>query len=141
MRDNQRSRIYAAERVLFASGLSDPLVTVPEMQAYAERVISSAWWRKQWPHTRSVTITDGRSRRRGNCCPTMTGWRIAMPRWTRHTGYLLHELAHTTSSDRHGPRFARNYLLLVKRYMGVEAFDVLIESFRLNGVDWEGSVL
>lgn len=139
-RDNQKQRVYNAERAWWQA--TEPMPTVPEMQAFATKLVRSAWWKKRYD-VRTVEIRDGRGRRKGNCYRQWTHAIIKMPRWFRYKGALLHELAHAAtprSEAAHGPVFVRNYLLLVRHVLGQESFEELLASFREHRVDWKGSV-
>lgn len=75
----------------------------------------------------------------------------AGPAWFKHTypphivlktwcgdRTLLHELAHQFGDD-HDSRFATAYLMLVGRYLGHKEQIQLMDSFRENGVEWNGA--
>lgn len=142
-RDNQRQRVYDAEREAFnplmEKGTPD-LPTVADCQALVDRIVYSRWWNGQLRTNPdmavvfgNVTVSDGRGRRRGG----VAGLDIAMPGWTRHTYYLLHEIAHVMTPMRyawHGPEFCRNYLALVDRWMGKDAGRALRAEFKTKRV-------
>lgn len=150
MRDTQRSKLYRAEdeALKFISktigdgsveALTKRANEIAHSQTVADIIGTTV--------LRHVTISDGRGRR-GGCA---NGWHLSMPRHTRNEYYLLHELAHVFTDAQfyhrrwvlkeyveprasHGWQFARIYLRLISRFMGVAAHDLLKASFKKHHV-------
>ncbi len=158
IRDRQRQKVYNAERVAFvgppdAPNLPPDYKTVPQCQAYVDRIVGSEAWRALgFSHLglfgwSPVTVKDGRMRRRGGADSFDNT--ISMPRWTRVNYYILHELAHIANdylynfeveengdiseiyeeSAPHGPQYAGVYAYLVRGLLGGEAYGSLLQSF------------
>ena len=136
-RDSQRSKLYEAEGGDFIPK-GNHLPTVAAIQSYVDGIVGSRWWKNRFTIT-TVYVEDGRSHRTALAfCSPSAGW-ITMPRWTRHERYILHELAHVATPNdcaAHGREFARNFLLLVGRWMGRDAAKVLKASFDQHRVKW-----
>lgn len=141
-RDTQRSRLYASENFLQSRG--PRYETVDEMQAYVDRLLRSAWFKRRWPRTAGggIEVRDGRGRSRA--CAT-TDWAqriIKMPRWSRSQAVVLHEIAHHCTDEAHGVRdvaahgwqFAATLLELVTHEMGAEAGQDLRASYKAKNV-------
>ena len=140
-RDSQQSKLYRAEVAAFGESREE-FGSVGEMQAYIDQTLRTRWFRNRW-RTKRVTVTDGRMRRRGGASYSYAGWdpgwQLKMPRRTRCEWYLLHELAHVVTPGHcasHGREYARNYLALVRRFMGEDAHVKLRDSFRKHKVKW-----
>lgn len=145
LRDNQRSKLYAAESVL--KGVGQRWESVQEVQEYVDRVTDRAYVRRHYPLGMSLTMSrglvnnrievlDGRGRRSG----AAYGYTITLPRFARTEYYVLHEVAHILTRNRygrvaaHGWQFAATELDLVRHMMGHEAEDMLRQSFRAHRV-------
>lgn len=131
MRDTQRQRVYDAEG---AAG-HDPIGrgSVPEVQAFVDRITRSAWWIKREGAT-TILVKDGR-RRYATACANWDG-SISVPRHMRDQGIVLHELAHQLAGlhEVHGPRFTAAFLALVRYVHGEERYKALRASFRSHHV-------
>lgn len=129
-RDAQRSRLYRAEYPLWDVG--QRWQTVPEVQAYVDRLDESAWFQRRWGRRR-IVVEDGRGRR------SAVGYtyEIGVPRLMRRELIVLHEIAHCLTPRTyapHGPEFAGVVLTLVRHKMGDEAGRQLAESYRAHKV-------
>jgi len=141
-RDSQRQKVYNAERdVLQPISIRWP--EVGQMQRYVNKIVRSRWFKSRWPHLVSISVGDGRSRRRGSGFYRGGGCgEIRMPVWTRYEYYILHEIAHVIqryqypSSITHGPEFCSIYLALVSRWMGKWYGATLRGAFRRYHVKW-----
>lgn len=143
LRDSQRSKVYAAERVAFpgfgGTGSEARFRAVADIEAYLDKIISSAWWRRRYPKVRTVQIKDGRGTTfaRGGYNPDGTGT-LNLPMWARNEPVILHELAHVATDSIHGPRgtpphgreFCSTFLGLVRWQMGEQAWRALKDAFR-----------
>lgn len=112
--------------------------TLDEVTEYLNRIFKSRWFKKHYPAKTWFTLGDGRRARiaRGGH-RGYSGVYLKLPRWARSEYVVLHELSHgVTPTDKaaHGREFARNLLLLVKRWMGEEDYKKLKQSFRLHRV-------
>lgn len=132
-RDQQRSRVYAAENAAFDKSKSEGM-TVEQVERFVEEVWNSRtverMRRSIW--TRAPRVHDGRGHRRA----VSYGGMIAIPLWARSRWVVLHELAHelTTQEPAHGPHFVANYLTLVERFLGFEARERLGAEMRKRNV-------
>ena len=114
MRDQQRSKIYAAERAAAMCYDPAPLMSWSEVERFVSKVCRAE---KYIP----PKIGHGQGARRAFC----KGHRIVLPRWARQKWVILHELSHWMTRQAkiaHGEQFLRVYLHLINRYIGqVEA--------------------
>ena len=113
MRDNQRSRVYNAERMLPEWGKRLGDGSMDTMNQYVSSITRTHWWLSRGG-PRHVHIKDGRGTRwaRGGY------GQINLPRWARTKLVCLHELAHVLNNTGapHGPEFAATLLALVRRF-------------------------
>ena len=141
LRDNQRARVYKAEREAFADAWRVPLgdQSMKTVTRFVLRVEHSAKWRKLfalWGHRplrgRNLDVYDGRG------CRVARGGRyqLTLPRWARTVPVILHEMAHAASppSVQHGWPFCAIYLELVGAFVGTEAKRKLRAAFKANRV-------
>lgn len=111
--DFQRSRVYRWERECELTFDDDEAMTLAECVAFVREV-----WEAEGRQGPPPKVKDGRGRRRA----ASFGGAIALPRWARHAGVVLHELAHEMCpGDKHGPVFVRTYIDLAVRHMGEDA--------------------
>jgi putative metallohydrolase (TIGR04338 family) len=140
-RDQQRKRLYAAEKVL--QGTTKRFANVGEMEAYVLRVSRYKVLQNRFGEhfLRNVAVKDGRGRSRAG--GWAGGWAggITMPLWSREELIVLHELAHTITMRLcgsgvagHGWQYANVYLQLVKTVLGQEKHDILKASFKKHKV-------
>ncbi len=108
-RDNQRSRLYAAERAAWACYDPEPEMSWPEVKKFVFKVCHNL--KQDVP-----LLGQGQGARRAFV--SFGGSRMVLPRWARKKTVILHELAHIISPDHHGPIFAKNYVSLIKRFIG-----------------------
>ena len=136
-RDQQRSKLYKAEKVLW--GKTKALPTTDDMDAYIRKLQTRAVLVKRFGPalTRYIRVKDGRGRRAA--CGGANY--ISMPLWSRNEWIVLHEAAHTvtirlfgSNVSAHGWQYANVYLQLVKSMLGSEMHDLLKESFKKNRV-------
>ena len=144
-RDSQRQKLYNAER--FLQDFGPRYETVPEIQAYVDHLLSSAWFRRRWPRTarKGIAVHDGRGRSRA-VAETIWGVNvIKMPLWSRSKSIIIHEIAHHCSDEAHGLRdvaahgwqFAGTLLELVTHEMGAEIGSELKESYKEGKVRYK----
>ncbi len=130
-RDNQRSKVYAAER---ASGLCKFEQTIPdaELQDWVNAVLDRRVIRSRWgARTVEVKRTSGR----GGATAYGT-WRINASPGARNEYVMLHEIAHvlTPRDAGHGPEYCGVLLFLVRNVLGKEAHAALLEAMRKHRV-------
>lgn len=136
--DFQVRQLYAAEATLWGSRFS----SLDDVQAYVDRVVGSRSWSMRRSEITSVRVVAprqlGLDGSRGHVLFRSGKWYLALPTRCRFERYVLHELAHLLAfrpgEAYHGPRFARQYLLLVQREMGSEAAEHLQRKFVEHGV-------
>jgi len=135
-RDTQRSKVYAAEKVLFGS--SKKFESVKDVEKYLRRIFDTVWFKKTFPHKRKFQVKDGRGRSGPSGAPRgADGVTMSLPKWSRFESMILHELAHGLTPREyawHGPEFCAVFLRLVDRFMGAEAHKALMFSFRDHNV-------
>lgn len=147
-RDQQRSRVYKAEKVL--SKFAEPLPKVNDVERYVKEVWKSKRVQNAFPkavrpyvhgfgqtYGSEPTVKDGRGIRKAK---GHQHW-IAIPLWARNSYIVTHELAHTITRREHGTKVAGHgwqyceiYLTLVLYMLGREAHDVLKASFKQHRV-------
>lgn len=142
-RDQQKSRLYAAER---KSGLHIPYdeqmktaLSLDDCQKIVDKVTKSPWWVRNFrviqhvtKHTPNIHVVPGKGG--GHA---YTDWRqISLGIWGRQMVLVLHEIAHIACYDRyrdkvapHGSEFAGIYLELVKRFVGRSEYEQLRLAF------------
>lgn len=160
-RDNQRSRLYAADDVLNGlrvSTLAKRHLTdsvrhsriylvgktsaemrpfyypsVESTQDYVDGVLATAWFRRRWGHKRMpVQHSHG-----GGSAAWQDGSISISVEHRRQEATILHEMAHQLTPlpfAHHGPEFAGILLTLVKHVMGAEHAAALRASFKANRV-------
>ena len=130
LRDNQRSKVYEAERIIFHRG--QEFKNMKDINKYVNHICKSMFWKKL-NGSLDIDVKDGRGRRKPCAFNSYT---IALPRWGRQEAVILHELTHTLISfngyylAHHGNEFAKMYLNLVRHYMGREFYLDLKTSFK-----------
>jgi putative metallohydrolase (TIGR04338 family) len=138
-RDSQRSKVYRAESDAATRGGS--FETIPEIEAYLERVFSHEWFKRHHPHALRFLVKDGRGRRKA--CGGAQGLCVvmSMPKWFRTEDVVLHELAHGLVELKwgrgtawHGWEFCKTLLELVRHYIDAESADNLRLSFKEHRV-------
>lgn len=144
-RDQQRERVYRAERTLrtyFIRDLwADPDRLTPEAvqrlaQRFVDKVLASPWTRRHWPNARPIRVEVYRHVNGRGCAIGSSRIRVALRIVSRHV--LLHEVAHCltarTDDPGHGWRFAAVELKLVRHWIGAEAAAELKAAFKARRV-------
>lgn len=141
-RDTQREKLYRSERTLRAQGKAGRRIEdLPDVQAYVDKFLASAWRKRHHPGVRVIRVDDGRGRRRGGAG---SSW-ITLPRWTRDELYICHEVAHIATTRRHlgegvahhGWQYAGILLEIVGYQMGRQTMLDLREQFKRNHVRYK----
>ncbi len=142
MRDNQRQRVYNAERTIPQWG-ADRIDDIHALRKYVKKITKSAWYRKRMAKNADafrwadIEVRDGRCRRNAGGC-RFNGY-ITMPKWSRTRLVILHEIAHVCQpriSAGHGREYCKVYLALVKKWIGKEASLALKTAFDEHGVKY-----
>ena len=141
-RDQQRSKLYAAEVVL--KPFQSPLLTVTDVETFVKKVWTSERVKKSFPKAvvrgSEPKVKDGRGRR--NACGGVHS--ISIPLWARNSWVVVHELSHTITQREfgfrvaaHGWQFCHVFLKLTLYAMGREAHDALYKQFRKDRVKFK----
>lgn len=134
-RDNQRQRLYNAEKVLEAKwGAKIGCGRLEECQAYVDALCQERWFQSRWGR-RSIEV---RQKTHG-CATSYAGSHICMPPWARTPMVTLHEVAHVlcpATVAGHGPEYAAVYLFLVNNHFGEESARLLRTSFAAHKVSY-----
>lgn len=147
-RDMQKAKLYRAEREAFGFGFSAVVrydrhsgrhsseMTLPDCEAFIDKVCCDAWVRRTFG-TIAPRVADGRGTRIARGSPD----RINLPRWARTKPVILHELAHGLTRKAYGPspaphgwEFASVYLRLVQHFLGKDRADQLRAAFKKHRV-------
>lgn len=135
-RDNQRQRVYNAERVLIQ--LAAPLREVRDIERYITKNMARKAILTRYPDaSRSVNVRDGRGTRNAWAYGTHS---ISLPLWARNEAIVLHEMAHIIANRHfqghagHGWQFCAVMLDLVRFCMGTEAHATLMASYDAHKV-------
>ncbi len=115
MKDGQRQAVYdwQNELVNLYPRLAERLETLQECTALIAQV-----WNDYRPGSDLPLLTDGR----GTSIARGSRWRISLPMWARTRKTVLHEIAHSMTTERpaHGRAYARLLMELFERYAGVQ---------------------
>lgn len=136
-RDNQRQRVYDAQRDLPEY---TQIMTWPEVESFVRKVNDSVWFRSRWGTTITPVL------KRGGSAYGYPGGRITLPGFARNPIVILHEIAHTVTpyhSDvaPHGPEFCGILLGLVRHYLGTDVARRLRANMRTHRVKVKGAAL
>lgn len=147
-RDNQRSKLYKAEREAFEGKYpcdETPGYSVAECQEIVDKITHSRWWAGRYDGKLDVKIHAGKGFRRAVAYPW--GPDIYLPLWARKEWVICHELAHVglyrkevyrflyeDHSASHGPEFAKEYIAVVRRFIGAEEARALKAVFKKNRI-------
>ena len=116
-RDNQRARVYKWEKDQVFPMFMDQKLTMAEMETFVKLV----WFDKYGQHSMPPEVKDGRGRRNAGGNRMM----ITMPLWSRNKAIVLHELAHSMTNDRHGPKFVAAYVTMLVKWLGFDRESLL----------------
>jgi putative metallohydrolase (TIGR04338 family) len=166
VRDSQRSKVYAAERLIRDAHMGERLHSVQDVERFTRRVFASKRVLKRWPWLdgHSVEVHDGGGMRSAYA---YNAYKIAIPLWARNAFVVLHELAHIIHRaggrecwqtphkvqqhgiampshtedplwhQAHGYAFCRIHLDLVLLFIGREAHDALKASYKTQRVRYK----
>lgn len=131
-RDYQKRRVYLAEWEVQVQDFR----SLAETLEWADRVISSEWWRRNVGREVRFVPPHGNRKKRATC------WlgRVCLPNqsWAWSKLVVLHELAHIVAGSwaRHGERFTGAMLMLVEEFMGRGRMLRLKRAYDRNGVKY-----
>lgn len=136
-RDVNKSRVYYAERLVFAETLFEEAMGGAVVELF-EAIVASPWWRSEVGATPKLEP----ARREANHSYAKGAFLVRLAEHDQNAWSLTHELAHIAHSavDRthtdqgHGPEFRRWYVDLTVVVGGQEAADRLAKSFIENGL-------
>jgi len=139
-RDEQRKRLYAAERQV-AALLRDKLPTIGEMQGFVDSILRSRWLQTYFAASvvAPIRVIGGRQRPATALNFLST---ISMPKWSRTKFLVIHEVSHILAARcygegviaAHGPEYATLFLELVLHFLGAEDALDMHEAFARCGV-------
>ena len=145
-RDTQRQRVYRAEGSCPWYFKGQRIESVPEIQTYVDKLISSSWYRASFPSAPMVVkVHDGR----GGYKARAGDFDIFLPTRMRTIAVILHELTHTIVSGMnrtllrkgivqlhpaHGWMFANTELALIRQVIGGKEAGELRTAFDVCGV-------
>ena len=139
-RDEQRKRLYAAERQVKAF-LRDTLPTIGEMQAFVDSILRNRWMQTYFAASvvAPIRVIGGRQRPATAMNFLST---ISMPKWSRTKFLVIHEVSHILAARcfgedviaAHGPEYGTLFLELVEHFLGAEDALDLPEAFARCGV-------
>lgn len=157
MRDSQRSKVYAAERLMPGFWTDGFMPEVSDVKEFVDTCMATEWFRQRVPDMSPVRVEDGRGRKRARAYTRS----MAVPRSLRSRFIVIHELAHIctkmdmfkklfrglfrelghvhTYTDKfagHGHEFCAIYLELVRQFISQEQHDALVVAFREKRVQF-----
>jgi len=132
-RDNQKARVYRAERILQDHKSSMKPMTIPECQKFVNRVLARQSIIKTYGK-RYIAVERGKGGGRAS------GRVITLGVWARQPVVILHEIAHHLAGldAEHGPQFTAVMLKLVRSVLGKEAHEKLLGSYAYHRVKVQG---
>ena len=137
-RDNQKARVYKAERILQDHKSSMKPMTIGECQKFVNRVLARKAIIKIYGK-RYIAVEKGKGGGRASGS-AYSGRVITLGVWARQPVVILHEIAHHLAGldAEHGPHYASVMLKLVRSVLGREAYETLLGSYAYNRVRVEG---
>lgn len=133
-RDSQRQRLYDAERRV---NHGQDYKSIHDCQARVDKITHSRWWKSRYGVPYNVDVRPGRGHRHATANAMLRV--IQLPLWARYDLVICHELAHLVVSSKHpahGPKFAREMIAIVDRWMGKEAGKELRAAFKAGRVKY-----
>lgn len=150
VRDNQKSRHYAAERFLYDAGKTvikngkhettwnlNKQSSIHDCQSYLNVICDQYWFRQRFGE-RNIHIRSGRGGGKA-----FGSTRITLGTWARNEAIILHELAHCLApyKTKHGAEFAGILLFLVKNAFGADVARQLRESYKTHRVRYNNKAI
>lgn len=141
-RDNQRQRLYNAEREAFGSDSEWSKIvgngTIAACQAWVDALCAERWFQSRWGQ-KQIPV-------RLKCSGSATAEynrHISLPPSYRIPWVILHEVAHVLCHSRyagHGPEYAAIYLTLVEHHLGTAPASNLRTMFRQHRVSYRAGL-
>ena len=133
MRDNQRSKVYKAERSAWAVYDENVMayLSLDECQRFTNHIVRC--YKSVYTLHNPIKVKDGRGRRTACADNIWTcGGVIKLPLWARTKTVILHEIAHHIAGfeEAHGRKFAKIYLELVNKYIGKFEGSILRRAYK-----------
>ena len=101
IRDNQRQRLYSAERHAFRFNDYSTLMDWEEVQEYVREIEASRFWSEildaNGVRKAAISIRDGRGYR--SAMAYCRQFKIVLPKWARKDCVVLHEMAHLATKN------------------------------------------
>lgn len=137
-RDNQKARVYRAERILQDHKSSMKPMTITECQKFVNRVLARQLIIKNYGK-RYIAVERGKGGGRASGT-YYSGRVITLGVWARQPVVILHEIAHHLAGldAEHGPHYTAVMLKLVRAVLGKEAHEKLLGSYAYHRVRVEG---
>ena len=136
-RDDQRSKVYAAESdAEKRAGPFDNLESMEACGTYVTRVLGCRWYEAHGGWKR-IGLEDGRGCRRAGYLPGRRA--VSLPRWARTAPTVVHEVAHALTHrthptvPAHGGVFCRHMIELARECIGPDYADALEASLAERG--------
>ena len=138
-RDNQRARVYKAERILQDHKSSMKPMTIDDCQKFVNRVLARKTIINIYGK-RYIAVERGKGGGRASGT-VYSGRVITLGVWARQPVVILHEIAHHLAGldAEHGPHFVSVMLKLVRSVLGKDAYETLLGSYAYNRVRVEGN--
>lgn len=140
MRDSQRSKLYRSENCL--RDFEQKFSSFDETIKYARKVLASKWFLNNFslaiPLQMSGVKLELGAPNRIQSIASKIHKKIIFANSHFDQSTVLHEITHlvTDCKQSHGREFAKNYLKMVKHFMGQEAHAKLKETFKKNSVKY-----
>jgi len=140
MRDDARSRVYAAEDACFAETLYSETLGMAGVASLADRLFTDRWWVANVDRYPTIEPTRVESR---HSYADSEGLVIRLDLTAENCAVLGHEAAHIAAAvlfpDRplapHGPEFRAVMADVTRLLCGPAAADRLVRSYRDHGLD------
>ena len=141
MRDPQRKRVYAAEKILEPK---QPNLTTRQAQQYANRILRTPTWRELSPNNAGVTIQRLRARAITSMAQS-NNLIISLAPMHHNRISITHEMAHILvgralgSVPDHGPEYVAILARLLKDVRTPRDYVRWVEEIISLGVKWDES--
>jgi len=147
-RDAKRSKVYNAETVAeykVPEKHQGQLKTQNQVTVYAQKILGSSWWEKNFGEIGDVEISFHEAR----AATAQGNWKMNFPRFSWNKAYIVHELAHiaakahlsekgrrTFDAASHGCEYCHRLLKFWKRWFGRDAWLELKAQFKKRKVKY-----
>lgn len=141
-RDSRRQKLYDAERDVRGKtsfGADKEFDSLEETAKWVQKMLGSAWWQRRYKMT-SVFLRPGYWARRGIArSGSLSASKIILPKRSRNSWTISHELVHLTVENPHaghGRLFCARLLEIIGAVYGDSFRDDLKEAYRTHNVKW-----